>query len=306
VIPASALQHHLVSSAGNRVEATIARRAAALRTLRVDGVDLVEPTATTEPAPGLAGATLAPWPNRVEGARWTLDGVEQLLVVTEPEFGHANHGLLTDTDYDVMSQDPQGIELRAVIEERPGYPFELEVTVRYTLEDSGVRVSHSVRNLSSRVVAPFAVGAHPYLRLGVEPVEDLILHIRADRALNLDAAHIPRGEFSVGGSAWDLRGGRPVKSIVPHAAYTGLSIARGAIVHRLRSGTGRTVELWADPDYAWVQVYVASGFEGDDGSRTAVAVEPMTAPPNALRTGEGLRWLEPGDRWDAAWGIRLA
>lgn len=300
----AALQHHLVSAAGNRVEATIGRRGAALRTLRVDGIDLVEPTATTEAAPRFAGATLAPWPNRVEGARWSLDGVEQHLEVTEPEFGHANHGLLADTEYDVISQVSQRIELRALIEGRPGYPFEIEVTVGYELDDRGVRVSHAVRNLGSRV-APFAVGAHPYLRLGDEPVEDLTLEIVADRALDIDASHIPRGEFAVEGSAWDLRGGIPVGSIVRHAAYTGLDITRGAVVHRLRSGTGRTVELWADPDYGWVQVYVAAGFESDGGSRTAVAVEPMTAPPNALRTGEGLRWLEPGDRWDAAWGIRL-
>lgn len=29
----------------------------------------------------------------------------------------------------------------------------------------------------------------------------------------------------------------------------------------------------------------------------------MTAPANALNTGEDLRWLEPGDRWTLEWGI---
>jgi aldose 1-epimerase len=35
-----------------------------------------------------------------------------------------------------------------------------------------------------------------------------------------------------------------------------------------------------------------------------VAIEPMTAPADSLNTGEGLRWLEPGEEWIAAWGIR--
>ncbi len=31
----------------------------------------------------------------------------------------------------------------------------------------------------------------------------------------------------------------------------------------------------------------------------------MTAPPDAFNSGEGLRWLEPGDIWEARWGIRF-
>jgi aldose 1-epimerase len=36
----------------------------------------------------------------------------------------------------------------------------------------------------------------------------------------------------------------------------------------------------------------------------ALAVEPMTAPANALNTGEGVRWLEPEETWTVQWGIR--
>lgn len=303
--PTSTLQHRLTTSTGARVEATVSRRAAALRSLSVDGIDIVEPTTAREPPPGLAGATLAPWPNRVEGARWSLHGVRQELEVTEPEFGHANHGLLLDTDYDVVSELKHEVELCATVSDRPGYPFTLEVRVRYSVEVSGVRVRHSVRNLSNQR-APFALGAHPYLRVGEEPVENLILEIGAARTLELDDSYIPRGEFDVTGSAWDLRNGRPVSSTITHAAYAGLALEQGLVVHRLRSREGNSVELWADPDFAWVQVYIVNEFESDKGTRTAIAVEPMTAPPNALRTGEGLRWLDPGGRWDAEWGIRLA
>jgi aldose 1-epimerase len=47
-------------------------------------------------------------------------------------------------------------------------------------------------------------------------------------------------------------------------------------------------------------------FTGDplpDVDRRSLAVEPMTCPPNAFRTGEALIRLEPGDSTTGAWGI---
>jgi len=49
-------------------------------------------------------------------------------------------------------------------------------------------------------------------------------------------------------------------------------------------------------------------FTGDSLSaplnrRRAVAIEPMTCPPNALRTGTGLIELQPEEQWQASWGI---
>jgi aldose 1-epimerase len=48
-------------------------------------------------------------------------------------------------------------------------------------------------------------------------------------------------------------------------------------------------------------------FTGDplpDVNRRAMAVEPMTCPPNAFRSGTDLITLEPGASWTGAWGIR--
>ena len=46
-------------------------------------------------------------------------------------------------------------------------------------------------------------------------------------------------------------------------------------------------------------------FTGDIPSvqRRALAVEPMTCPPNAFRSGEALVVLEPGESHVAAWGL---
>jgi len=304
MMPPFGMLHRLENRTGLGSVAVISRRAAALRSLTVGGVDIVEPTVDNDPPPGLAGATLVPWPNRVEGARWELDGTEQRLEVTEPEFGHANHGLLLDVDYDVVSVNDTQIELHAVVADRPGYPFTLDVCVTYSLHATGISVAYRVCNLSA-ADAPFALGAHPYPRMGTDPTAALTLTIAATRALDLDATHIPRGEFDVTGTAWDLREGVTVDRIVRNAAYGGLGLEGAHIVHRLTAADGRCVELRAHPKFGWVQVYLSTLFGSDDGPRTAVAIEPMTAPPNALRTGVGVAWLETGVDWEAGWSLGL-
>ena len=47
------------------------------------------------------------------------------------------------------------------------------------------------------------------------------------------------------------------------------------------------------------------GVESDVAEAHAVAIEPMTAPADALNSGVGLRRLNPGETWTLEWGITL-
>jgi aldose 1-epimerase len=60
------------------------------------------------------------------------------------------------------------------------------------------------------------------------------------------------------------------------------------------------VAVWADAAWPWLQV-----FTGDlpDIRRRGLAVEPMTCPPQAFRTGQDVIRLEPGEIWSGEWGI---
>lgn len=66
-----------------------------------------------------------------------------------------------------------------------------------------------------------------------------------------------------------------------------------------RIDTGRAT-VWADEAWPWVQV-----FTGDlpDVRRRGLAIEPMSCPPQAFQTGEGVIRLEPGGSWSGEWGI---
>lgn len=288
---------------GAPVRAVVSARGASLRQLSVDGLELIR--STLDPTPPLsAGTVLVPWPNRVEGASWAHDGRQLTLDVSEPAAGNAIHGLLAEHDYALFERGESWLTLTAPVSGHAGYPFELQTELRYELAGDGITAAHRIRN-SGDVPAPVALGVHPYLRVGEWPVGELQLTLPAGAILPLDERHLPRARRPVRGVAESLHAGRRIAEIVSHACFTELELQRGRMRAELTAPDGRGVRLWADPDFGYVQIYVTPDFPTDDGRTTAIAIEPMTAPPNALRSGEGLRWLAPGETWRLGWGIQV-
>jgi aldose 1-epimerase len=82
--------------------------------------------------------------------------------------------------------------------------------------------------------------------------------------------------------------------------------------HRLEAADGRAVELWTDENFGYVEVYIRPRFPHIEGAGhparvgSAVAIEPMTAPPDAFNSGLGLRWLAPGETWEGLLGGQSA
>ena len=290
---------------GRVVTAVVTEVAAGIRSLEVDGVALVEAFPEESAPPGAAGIVLVPWPNRVAGGRWTLDGEPQQLDITEPKTGNASHGLLRYTGYRMLESDPHRVVLEARVFPQHGYPFLLSTTVEHRLTADGMTVVHTIVNDSAEP-APVAVGAHPYLRVGEVPPEDLVVTVDATTRFVTDERQIPVAEEPVAGTDADLSGGRRVGDLELDHAFGGLATGEDGLSRQtVRAPDGRGVELWAGPDFAFVQVFTPTKFLGPGGPRRAVALEPLTAPADALNSGTGLRWLAPGERWELAWGLRF-
>ena len=285
--------------------AVITEVAASLRVLTVGGIDLTEPYPEETVPPFGSGIVLAPWPNRVRDGRWVHEGAAQSLDITEPALHNALHGLLRDRPYTVVERTAGAITLGATIYPTRGYPFTIDTTVRYELVDDGIRVTHGAVNRGG-ARAPYAVGAHPFLRLGDVPTYRLTLRLAAGTRVETDARLNPIRESSVDGTGYDLREGRLVATLQLDDAFGGVTSVDGIGRHRLTAPDGRFVELWQESDFGYVQVFTTRIFPKRGGLDTAIAVEPMTAPPNALNSGQGLRWLEPGEGWAGSWGIRYS
>ncbi|MDR7301475.1 aldose 1-epimerase family protein [Haloactinomyces albus] len=302
-IPATGRQFEITYGTARAVVTEVG---AALRAFEVDGVPYSETYDADERPPGGAGAVLIPWPNRVADGRWILEGDPQQLALTEPDKHNAIHGLLRHVPWTVTEHAEGIVVLHAMVPVQPGWPVPLLTSIGYSLDADGLTVTHTVENLGSRAV-PFGVGVHPYPRAGNAETDDCTVRLAASSVLPVDSERLlpARPSRALEGDELDLRSGRRLGGVVLDTAFGGASPRpddpEQLVRHSVTDSSGHGVEVWADPVFGWVQVFTASEFPGRG---RAVAIEPMTCPPDALNSGTGLITLPPGEGWTARWGLR--
>lgn len=231
------------------------------------------------------GQVLAPWPNRLEDGAYTFAGESLQLPLNEVATNTAIHGLVRFANWRSLEHEPARVVLEHIVHPQPGYPFLLRLTVAYTLGDDGLSVETTAVN-EGRSSLPFGLAHHPYFA-GV--ADGFQVTLPAASRLVTDERGLPRGRV-----ANDLPRTFVVADRSIDATFTDLGEQRVIV--------GRH-ELWFDDAFGYVQL-----FTGDLPAvqRGGLAVEPMTCPPNAFRTGEGLIALQPGEEFAARWGIRAA
>lgn len=293
-------EQYVVSAAGYR--AVVTESGATLRALEHDGRPLVAGFAEEQQATAGRGQLLLPWPNRIADGRYSFEGRDQQLPLTEVGRGHASHGLVRWTSWSLVEHDQSTVELRYRLMAQAGYPWTLDLTARYALSADGLAVTVTARNLAAEP-APFAAGAHPYLRLDAGPVDGWELTVPAATALQVDERKIPIGRGPVEDTELDFRTPRAIGPTVVDTAFTDLDRDdSGRATVTARAGDA-VVQVWMDEHHRWVQVYTADDLPD---ARSALAVEPMTAPPNAFGSGDDLLVLAPGELVTLTWGIRQA
>ena len=281
------------------VTAQIAQVGASLRSLRIGCVDLVPPYPLDQPTPACSGVVLVPWPNRVRDGKWDDDGAVRALAITEPKLNNASHGLLRFTAYEVSHTDAEAV-LRATIVPQTGYPYLIETSVTYTLTADGIEVTHTLTNRSS-TPAPVALGTHPFVTIGDVDPHDLVLRIPAATAFTTDERMLPTGTRPADAV---LREGARLGDVTLDTGFADLARdSDGRARHSLTAPDGRRVTLWQGEGFDYVQVYTTPAYPGQS---LAVAIEPMTAPADALNSGLGIRRLASDESWTLRWGIAFS
>ena len=281
--------------------AVVTEVGATLRTYAVAGVGVVDGFEIDEIAPAGRGQVLAPWPNRLDGGRYAFGGREGRAAIDEPERGNAIHGLVRWLPWSAAARSGEAVTLTCVLAAQPAYPWRLELEIAYALSGDGLSVTTRATN-GSAAPAPFGIGFHPYLSVGV-PADEAALMLPAGRRLLTDGRALPVGEEAVDGTPFDFRTSRAIGSTQLDTCFTELGREAGGRVRARVEAAERAVALWADEGFGYLQAYTGDTLEPVSRRRQAVAIEPMTCPPNALATGAGVIGLEPGATWSGAWGI---
>jgi aldose 1-epimerase len=269
--------------------------------LRHKGVELlrrVEDLDTSAARGSAAGIPLLhPWANRLGGPGYRAAGRSVVLDPASPLLHVDEHGLFihgvpwarlawvvkeATADRLRARLDWERLELLAVFP----YPHRIELDV--SLRPDGLTLAVTLEAGADGAV-PVSFGFHPYLGLPDLPRARWRLVLPAMRRLTLDERGIPTGaenafegfDAELGTTSFD----------------DGFALLDEQPIFAL-SGAGRRVAVELLEGYSHAQVFAPAGHD-------YVALEPMTAPTDALASGRGLRLVEPGARLRAAFRIRI-
>jgi len=297
---AAAVAEVAIEAAGQR--AVIVTRGGGLRAYAADGRDFLDGYPAGEPSPSGRGQVLIPWPNRLEDGSYEFDGRRHQVPLNEPERGNAIHGLVRDARWGLAEREPHRVAVEHQLEPQPGYPFALSIRIDYAVSPAGLRVETIATNVGADP-CPYGAGAHPYLTVGGATVDSAILRVPARTVLRTDERGLPVGSTSVELTDHDFTQPRRIGRTRLDHAFTGLERDPNGLarVELQASRASRKLTLWADQAYAYVMVFTGDSLP--DVDRRSVAIEPMTCPPNAFRTGDGVIRLEPGESFRSVWGI---
>jgi aldose 1-epimerase len=250
------------------------------------------------------GQVLIPWPNRLQDGTYEFVGRRHQLPLTEPEAQNAIHGLVRWAAWSVGEREADRVVMEHTLHPQPGYPFSLDLSIEYSVSEEGLRVASTATNVGPDA-CPYGSGAHPYVKVGTDTVDSVVLCAPGETVLQFDGRGAPVSTAPVEGTEYDFRQPRAIGATKLDNAFTDLErgddgLARVEVRHR---DNGTELTLWLDESYPYLQLF--TGDSQPSVNRRSLAVEPMTCPPNAFRTGEGLLVLEPGQSATSAWGIHL-
>jgi aldose 1-epimerase len=299
----------MIAPSGEQIEiatgnerAVIAGVGGGLRSYYADGRELLDGYDAAEMSSSGRGQVLIPWPNRLQDGSYEFEGSHHQLPLNEPERRNAIHGLVRWATWSASERETHRVVMEHVLYPQPGYPFALRLSIEYSLLSGGLRVRTTATNIGN-ATCPFGSGAHPYLTLGTVSIDPVILRVPARTVLRSGERGLPIVAETVEDTEYDFRKPKRIGSARLDHAFTGLDRHEDGLarVELLDPHQGTQVSLWVDASYPYLML-----FTGDPlpyVHRQSLAVEPMTCPPNAFRTGEALIRLEPGSSFTGTWGI---
>jgi galactose mutarotase-like enzyme len=240
---------------------------------------------------------LHPWANRLGALEYERGGHHvrldpERMPLRLEEHGLPNHGIRGSAlPWRVVESAEASLQARLAFDSDEllaVFPFPHALNVRIDLDPGGLRIETTLRATGEAAV-PVAFGYHPYLTLPGAPRAEWRVELPVRRRLVVDASQVPTGERE---PAEPYAG--PLGERAFDDGYDQVPFGASFVLE----GGGRRLALGFAGGYEVAQVYAPS-------REDYVCFEPMTAPADALRTGDGLREVQPGEAFTAAWALAV-
>jgi galactose mutarotase-like enzyme len=246
---------------------------------------------------------LHPWANRLAHERFAVADREVVLdspstPMSRDPNGLPIHGLLAAANgWHVDRHEAVGngallaaaFDFGAHPELMAAFPFPHTLGLEARLAGTTLTIVTTV-SPSADTPVPISFGYHPYFTLPGVDRPDWEVRIPVEERLPLDAKMVPTGERE------DARvDGGPLGTRTFDDSYVSPPGSAPFVV----AGGGRRIEVAFDAGYPYAQVYAP----GDDD---VIALEPMTAPTNALVVGGSeLPLARPGEGYRASFSVTV-
>jgi aldose 1-epimerase len=243
---------------------------------------------------------LYPWANRLADFGFEFGGQRIALERSSPllqldENGLPIHGLLTASPYwhHAVSTDARSARLTAELDFGAhrdlitAFPFPHLVSIEVRL--AGMELTLATTVTAQEGPVPISFGYHPYFQIPGVRRRQWEIALPVGEHLALDARMIPTGarlpvRYEPG----------PLGARTFDDGYAKLEPGRPFAV----ACAGRRIEVRFDEHFGFAQVY-------SPPEAPFICFEPMTAPTNALRSGEDLPVVARGESFTATWAIRV-
>jgi galactose mutarotase-like enzyme len=248
---------------------------------------------------------LHPWANRLAGPGYAVGGRTVELDGSPAVHLDANglpiHGLVAASPYWRETGRTPGngsatigarLDYSAHEELMAAFPFPHELHVEAELRDGALRIG-TILLPTGDVAVPVSFGWHPYLRLPGVPRSNWHVELPVRRRALLDERGLPTGATEPVAIEPGALGDRTYDDHFVELDHPATFVLEGG---------GRRIELELGEGYSYAQVYAPLG----TGDEPYICFEPMTAPVNALISGEELRSVPPGGSFRADFTVRVS
>jgi len=246
-----------------------------------------EEVSATAAADWFKGVKLSPWPCRIPNGEYKFAGKKFKLNKMFRD-GTALHGLLFDQPFDIADEFADEETASVLLTNSyngtdSGYPFHYECEVRYSVfKNNKLEVETTISNHSQEEI-PIADGWHPYFQLGGK-VDDWELYFPAITMLEFDRKLVPTGHFQPYNKFNEFK---KIGSIKLDSCFF-LRIDESKPVCTVRNPLNKVaIHFFTNPAYSYLQLFIPP-------HRNSIAIENLSAAPNAFNNMMGLIKLQPG------------
>lgn len=244
------------------------------------------------------GSKLSPFPNRVKAGEYNFGGTTYQLPINEVGGNNNLHAFLHNRRFQVEEIKNGDTQAELVLSydyrgEEQGYPFFYKLELVYVFGNQGVSIRTNITNTDNKTI-PIGDGWHPYFHFE-NGIKDVEMKFGPAKRLSSNMGNVL-------GDTHGYESGLTLDDVEIDDCFEISDETLKLYEITLRDKTnGISVNLSQENGankYKYFQIYTPP-------SRKQIALEPVTCPPNALNTGEGLIELQKNQNIQMSFGIRI-